>query len=69
MVSSEDVKNKLIVHGIAAAQVEITGIPVHPSFREAHDRAMIRQQFKLASLPTVLVMGGGWGLIGGDSLE
>ncbi|KRF05465.1 UDP-N-acetylglucosamine--LPS N-acetylglucosamine transferase [Paenibacillus sp. Soil766] len=69
MVSSEDVKHKLIVHGIAAAHVEITGIPVHPSFREAHDRTLIRQQFGLSALPTVLVMGGGWGLIGGDSLS
>lgn len=69
MVSSEDVKHKLIVHGIAAAHVEITGIPVHPSFREVHDRTLIRQQFQLSALPTVLVMGGGWGLIGGDSLS
>lgn len=69
MVSSEDVKTKLMVHGISAAHVEITGIPVHPSFREVHDRALIRQQFVLAELPTVLVMGGGWGFIGGDSLS
>lgn len=69
MVSTEDVKNKLLGRGITAAQVEITGIPVHPSFRVAHDKAMIRQQFQLAPLPTVLVMGGGWGLIGGDSLS
>lgn len=69
MVSTEDVKNKLLGRGIAAAQVEITGIPVHPSFREAHDKAKIRQQFQLAAMPTVLVMGGGWGLIGGDSLS
>jgi processive 1,2-diacylglycerol beta-glucosyltransferase len=69
MVSTEDVKNKLLGRGIAATQVEITGIPVHPSFREAQDKAMIRQQFHLASMPTVLVMGGGWGLIGGDSLS
>ncbi|WNR43720.1 MGDG synthase family glycosyltransferase [Paenibacillus roseipurpureus] len=69
MVSSEDVKHKLLVHGVAPAHVEITGIPVHPSFREVHDKALIRQQFGLSSLPTVLVMGGGWGLIGGDSLS
>ncbi|NOV00140.1 MGDG synthase family glycosyltransferase [Paenibacillus planticolens] len=69
MVSTEDVKNKLLGRGIPAAQVEITGIPVHPSFREAHDKAKIRQQFQLAAMPTVLVMGGGWGLIGGDSLS
>lgn len=69
LVSTEDVKNNLLGRGIAATQVEITGIPVHPSFRETHDKAMIRQQFQLASMPTVLVMGGGWGLIGGDSLS
>ncbi|MFC5449673.1 MGDG synthase family glycosyltransferase [Paenibacillus aestuarii] len=69
LVSTEDVKNKLLGRGIPSAQVEITGIPVHPSFREAHDKSMIRQEFQLKALPTVLVMGGGWGLIGGDSLS
>ncbi|TXK85244.1 MGDG synthase family glycosyltransferase [Paenibacillus sp. N3.4] len=69
MVSTEDVKNKLLGRGISEAQVEITGIPVHPSFREAHDKAIIRQQFQLKQMPTVLVMGGGWGLIGGHSLS
>ncbi|MEC0230245.1 MGDG synthase family glycosyltransferase [Paenibacillus alba] len=69
MVSTACVKNKLLGRGIADAQVAITGIPVHPSFREAHDKTLIRQQFQLASMPTVLVMGGGWGLIGGDSLS
>ncbi|MDD9266454.1 glycosyltransferase [Paenibacillus sp. GCM10023248] len=69
MVSTEDVKNKLLGRGISPAQVEITGIPVHPGFREEHDKAMIRQQFQLSAMPTVLVMGGGWGLIGGDSLS
>ncbi|MBD0379845.1 MGDG synthase family glycosyltransferase [Paenibacillus sedimenti] len=69
LVSTEDVKNKLLGRGIAEAQVEITGIPVHPSFREAHDKTMIRQEFQLKPMPTVLVMGGGWGLIGGDSLS
>ncbi|UKS24833.1 UDP-N-acetylglucosamine--LPS N-acetylglucosamine transferase [Paenibacillus sp. HWE-109] len=69
MVSTACVKSKLLGRGIADTQVEITGIPVHPSFREAHDKANIRQQFQLAAMPTVLVMGGGWGLIGGDSLS
>ncbi|NEW07205.1 UDP-N-acetylglucosamine--LPS N-acetylglucosamine transferase [Paenibacillus sp. SYP-B3998] len=69
LVSTEDVKNKLLGRGIAPAQVEITGIPVHPSFREAHDKPMIRKEFQLLPMPTVLVMGGGWGLIGGDSLS
>jgi processive 1,2-diacylglycerol beta-glucosyltransferase len=69
LVSTEDVKNKLLGRGIAPGHVEITGIPVHPSFQEAHDKSKIRQEFQLKPIPTVLIMGGGWGLIGGDSLS
>jgi processive 1,2-diacylglycerol beta-glucosyltransferase len=68
LVSTENVKNKLLGHGIPSHHIEITGIPVHPSFREPQDREAIRQEYSLKSLPTVMVMGGGWGLIDSDAL-
>jgi processive 1,2-diacylglycerol beta-glucosyltransferase len=68
MVSTEAVKNKLLSRGVPSHQVEITGIPVHPSFRESYDKEEIRAQFKLLSMPTVMVMGGGWGIMGDIAL-
>jgi processive 1,2-diacylglycerol beta-glucosyltransferase len=68
LVSTAEVKNKLLTHGIPTTNVEITGIPVHPSFRESYDKEQIRHQFQLKAIPTVLVMGGGWGLLGNNSL-
>jgi processive 1,2-diacylglycerol beta-glucosyltransferase len=68
LVSTEEVKNKLLSRGIAAHHIEITGIPVHPSFREPQDREAIREEFNLKALPTVMIMGGGWGLIDSDAL-
>lgn len=68
LVSTEEVKNKLLSRGIPFEHIEITGIPIHPSFREPQDREAIREQFNLKALPTVMIMGGGWGLIDSDSL-
>lgn len=68
LVSSQTVRDKLIGRGVSAAQIEVTGIPVHPNFWHPHDRADILNQFELKDMPTVLVMGGGWGLLYGESL-
>ncbi|WP_027087590.1 MGDG synthase family glycosyltransferase [Cohnella panacarvi] len=68
LVSTPTVRNKLIARGIPASSIEVTGIPVHPNFWHPHDRADILAQFKLKDMPTVLIMGGGWGLLYGDNL-
>ena len=62
LVSTTEVKQKLMVHGIPETRIEVTGIPVHPNFRKRHDREQICRQFGLKNMPTVLIMGGGWGL-------
>lgn len=62
LVSTTDVKNKLLSRGIDPNKIEITGIPIHPSFWQRQDKEEIRRQFRLKLMPTVLVMGGGWGL-------
>ncbi|MBW5448404.1 UDP-N-acetylglucosamine--LPS N-acetylglucosamine transferase [Cohnella sp. CFH 77786] len=67
-VSTPVVRNKLIARGVPASQIEVTGIPVHPNFWHPHDRAEILKQFELRDMPTVLVMGGGWGLLYGEQL-
>jgi processive 1,2-diacylglycerol beta-glucosyltransferase len=68
LVSTPSVRDKLIARGIADSQIEVTGIPVHPNFWHPHDRAEIQRQFGLRDMPTVLVMGGGWGLLYGEQL-
>ena len=68
LVSTPAVRDKLTARGIPAAQIEVTGIPVHPNFWHPHDRAETLKQFRLRDMPTVLVMGGGWGLLYGEEL-
>ncbi|UQZ83893.1 Processive diacylglycerol beta-glucosyltransferase [Paenibacillus konkukensis] len=63
LVSTPDVKRQLLARGVAADSVEVTGIPVHPNFWEPHNREELRTRFRLKAMPTVLIMGGGWGLM------
>ncbi|MNB73402.1 Processive diacylglycerol beta-glucosyltransferase [compost metagenome] len=62
-VSTPEVKSKLHRCGVPAAKIRVTGMPVHPSFWEHPGRQEILEQFSLQDLPTVLVMGGGWGMM------
>ncbi|UUZ83210.1 hypothetical protein LJK88_04585 [Paenibacillus sp. P26] len=67
LVSTEDVKEKLLSRGVPADRIEVTGIPVHPKFWAHQNREELRSRFDLKPLPTVLVMGGGWGLVKQES--
>ncbi|HEX7055903.1 MAG TPA: glycosyltransferase [Bacilli bacterium] len=68
LVSTENVKQKLLARGIPDTKIEVTGIPVHPNFWEQHNKAEIRARFRLREMPTVLVMGGGWGVIKNEEM-
>jgi len=68
MVSTEDVKQKLMLRGVPGDRIEVTGIPVHPNFWQPNNREELRQRFGLKDMPTVLVMGGGWGLVQQEEL-
>ncbi|ULO06367.1 UDP-N-acetylglucosamine--LPS N-acetylglucosamine transferase [Paenibacillus sp. 19GGS1-52] len=63
LVSTPEVKSKLRLRGVSAAAIQVTGIPVHPNFWEHPGRKDILEKFKLHDMPTVLVMGGGWGMM------
>lgn len=69
LVSTEQVKEKLLERGVGASKIQITGIPVHPNFWERHQKDDIRAQFALNKLPTVLVMGGGWGFMKDEAVN
>ncbi|HEY4391309.1 MAG TPA: glycosyltransferase [Paenibacillus sp.] len=69
LVSTEQVKEKLLERGVGTSKIQITGIPVHPNFWERHQKDDIRAQFTLNNLPTVLVMGGGWGFMKDEAVN
>ncbi|MBY9081279.1 UDP-N-acetylglucosamine--LPS N-acetylglucosamine transferase [Paenibacillus sp. HN-1] len=63
LVSTSRVKAILTGRDIPDSKITVTGIPVHPKFWERSSRETLRQELGLKSLPAVLVMGGGWGLM------
>lgn len=67
LVSSNIVKQRLMEKGVPTNDVAVTGIPIHPKFWAHSDHQHVRDRFKLNDLPTVLIMGGGWGLLHEDS--
>ncbi|AZK48236.1 MGDG synthase family glycosyltransferase [Paenibacillus lentus] len=69
LVSTEQVKEKLLEREVDESKIRITGIPVHPNFWERHSKEEIRRQFALKNMPTVLVMGGGWGFMKDEAVN
>nr|WP_245339122.1 glycosyltransferase [Paenibacillus shirakamiensis] len=69
LVSTPQVKNKLLERGVTESNIQITGIPVHPNFWERHSKEDILDQFGLKDMPTVLVMGGGWGFMKDETVN
>ncbi len=62
-VSTPEVRRKLLNRGVSQAKIQVTGIPIHPHFWERPSKEEIRAKFNLSDMPTVLVMGGGWGMM------
>lgn len=64
LVGSEHVRQALIARHIPASRILASGIPIRPQFCQTFDRSTLREKFGLKqSLPTVLIMGGGLGMI------
>lgn len=63
LVSTPRVKGILTGRGIAPELITVSGIPVHPKFWERSNKTLLRKELGLADIPTVLVMGGGWGMM------
>jgi processive 1,2-diacylglycerol beta-glucosyltransferase len=63
LVPTEDVRRRMIRSGIAAARVRVTGIPIDPVFAHRGDARAERESLGLSPhRPTVLMMGGHYGL-------
>lgn len=63
LVSTSEVKELLRQRGVDPDMIRVTGIPVHPDFWSNQDKASARRELGIKQMPTVLVMGGGWGLL------
>lgn len=66
IVGCRDVYDGLAARGIDPGSIQVTGIPVSPKFERKLERRELLQKFDLSlRLPTVLVMGGAYGVLGG----
>ena len=57
-VANEETREELLQNGIAASRVYVTGIPIAAKFAES----AVSTRERSPKLPTILVMGGGFGL-------
>ena len=64
LVSTSNVRDKLTEKGVPRNKIAVTGIPVHPCFWQRNDKAQVAKELNLKNMPTVLIMGGGWGIMG-----
>nr|WP_245339138.1 glycosyltransferase [Paenibacillus shirakamiensis] len=63
LVSTPQVRRLLLERGIESRAIQITGIPVHPNFWTIQNKEHVRLELGLKHMPTVLIMGGGWGML------
>ncbi|MCJ8012390.1 UDP-N-acetylglucosamine--LPS N-acetylglucosamine transferase [Paenibacillus sp. KQZ6P-2] len=68
LVSTESVRKLLLDRGVYSQNVQVTGIPVHPDFWLTEDKTSVRRLLKIKNMPTVFIMGGGWGLVSNQKL-
>jgi processive 1,2-diacylglycerol beta-glucosyltransferase len=63
VVACEKAKDILVKEGVSPDKVKVLGIPISMKFMETYPRKEIAKRLKFKEhLPTVLIMGGGWGL-------
>ena len=63
IVSSEEVREKIVTKGVPEEKIKVLGIPIFKKFAKAQDKSQIRKSFNVdPDLPVALVMGGGQGL-------
>lgn len=65
IVGSEHVKQALENAGVDVTRIQVTGIPIRSSFHRTYNTVQLRRHYGLSlSMPTILIMGGGFGMIG-----
>lgn len=65
IVGSDSVQEDLIAIGVPEEKIAVTGIPIRPEFCKSYSVDALRKEHNIdPSLPVVLIMGGGVGIIG-----
>jgi processive 1,2-diacylglycerol beta-glucosyltransferase len=68
IVGSKSVRDSLIELGVEEDRITASGIPIRPQFSQSFEREKLAKKYGLdPQMPTVLVMGGGCGMIGDGS--
>ncbi|WP_211750190.1 glycosyltransferase [Paenibacillus sp. Marseille-Q4541] len=62
LVSTPKVGSMLRQKQVEPCRIQVTGIPIHPDFWKEQSKQEAREELQLKALPTVMIMGGGWGL-------
>ncbi|MDD9783712.1 glycosyltransferase [Priestia megaterium] len=64
IVESDIVQKGLIKYGVKEECIKVTGIPIHPKFSKPYKKKELKLKYGLKHhVPTILIMGGGCGLI------
>lgn len=67
--ASDEIAFRMAAHGIAKEKIAVTGIPIMPVFGQLFDRAVCARELGIApDKTTLLLMTGGAGLAGSESL-
>jgi processive 1,2-diacylglycerol beta-glucosyltransferase len=70
IVGSELVQKGLLQCGILPEHIAVTGIPIRPAFETTYPKYLLRARHQLnPDVPTVLLMGGGFGMFEGGMLS
>ena len=65
IVGSDPVRQSLKKYGVPDGNIAVTGIPIRPAFNQPYSRDHLKSKYSLdPTLPTILVAGGGYGLLG-----
>lgn len=62
IVSHNDVRKQLIDRGIRPCSIAVTGMPIRLHFWEKNSKWEARKKLNLKNMPTIAIMGGGWGI-------
>ncbi len=69
IVGANQIQRALNHKGVTDVKISNTGIPIHPKFQQTICRKKLLYKFGMnPEVPTILMMGGGYGMIGGNGL-
>lgn len=62
IVSHNEVRKQLMEMGVMPERIAVTGMPIRMNFWQKNSKIEVRKKLNLHNLPTIAIMGGGWGI-------